>query len=343
MNKNSNYTLGNTWDAVTVAINSEGLAVFRTHPGEVIKYSSGLWSNQIELGRPWHETKEFYDSLPGWDSIPEWVEFIAVDFNSDSSRVYFCNTNDRQVIGQDFINSQRVTLSYPRYQHERIATSGSLDDLEIKLSREWHEMKKEKASLIDWSKSPQWAIGHATLKDKSYWLAGDGGYVNVSSGDAYTLGPNATFAGVFAQWAKRPVDTLDAPKQVEVLVYTMGMHQRGELPPVGSIVEFIRETPFDIGKLVDHWDSGDQLEVICHSKGCNSLVDDIAVVRSSCGLSISLDSNYYRPIETRTDEQRTIDDLAVFESEHHGHRDYHLLLANAIVNGEIFGLGGRNE
>jgi len=109
-------------------------------------------------------------------------------------------------------------------------------------------------------------------------------------------------------------------------VYTKEMHERGELPPVGSIVKTANVDKVtgrgfnpDTHCVIDLWGSDCECEVLCHTDICGTT---LPVVKHKASVS-SIALEYIKPIPTIEDELvKLIDSRGWYGKE----------LANALVD-----------
>jgi len=91
--------------------------------------------------------------------------------------------------------------------------------------------------------------------------------------------------------------------------YTKAMHEAGELPPVGVIVSYAYNKDFLVSDFCKDWVDGDELEVVAHSGGFTSKINDIAVFRHNDGINMSLICKLYKPLPIKTDEEVAYEDF----------------------------------
>ena len=87
-------------------------------------------------------------------------------------------------------------------------------------------------------------------------------------------------------------------------VFTQEMSDNRKLPPIGSDVEYNDDIDFDFKF---DWDNGDIITCVFHST--NDKGEPIGVYRHNDGVTVSLVTNLIRPIDTRTDKEKAIDDI----------------------------------
>ena len=88
-------------------------------------------------------------------------------------------------------------------------------------------------------------------------------------------------------------------------VFTQAMADNGELPPIGSKVQFVGNDDYLVEFNIN---DGDELECICHTKDFEG--DSIGVYRHKDGFSVSILNQLIKPIDTRTDKEKCYDDLS---------------------------------
>ena len=94
-------------------------------------------------------------------------------------------------------------------------------------------------------------------------------------------------------------------------IYTKEMADNGELPLIGSKVQFVGNDDYLVEfSIVD----GDEIECICHTTDFEG--ESIGVYRHKDGYSVSILTQLVKPIDTRTDKEKAIDKY--IESQHHG-------------------------
>jgi len=173
---------------------------------------------------------------------------------------------------------------------------------------------------IDWSQEHnfQWAVSrndevvfsiNKPEIEKGYYLIGPGGFKM----SCWTL-------------TQRPV------LPPEPLIYTQAMYDTGELPPIGSEVQYNTNSQGDITGIVTHYSTQKNLDgnrgfrVTVHFEHNARMLQDI------------------KPVDTRSDTEKAIDDLAewlrIDYEDHDKDSDFKnaTSIINLIIDGDLTGV-----
>ena len=87
-------------------------------------------------------------------------------------------------------------------------------------------------------------------------------------------------------------------------VFTQEMSDNGDLPPIGSKAQFVGNDDYLVEFSIT---DGDEIECICHTTDFEG--ESIGVYRHKDGYSVSILTQLIKPIDTRTDKEKAIDEL----------------------------------
>lgn len=141
---------------------------------------------------------------------------------------------------------------------------------------------------IDWSQAPEWATSVGTLSSNKYWMNDDSYEPFNGNKRIFFTNYDSTDYECFVPIATRP-------KPESIPVYTQSMADAEELPSVGMefiSTEFVEER-HSIVKAI----TNDYIIYVCadpkHTSEC----------------CIEICANHHKPIDTRTDEQKCVDNM----------------------------------
>lgn len=131
-------------------------------------------------------------------------------------------------------------------------------------------------------------------------------------------------------WSKSILDSFYLPKEETKPVYTQSMHSNGELPSIGCEVK-LSVSEFAVTTEDVKSSNNNILLVVAHHGGLAVAVDE----NSELGFSIMANYGWFKPLDTRSPEQKTIDDINKVDQDIHGVHNFAKNFIQAVKNNEI--------
>ena len=193
--------------------------------------------------------------------------YDTLSYNDDCVWELLCSIEEFNTLVQECMTNFGSSVTYGEYKESMFALDAADDK-----------------AVINWSEAPDGCVGYSVSSaSKCYWMFS---CHQVSA-------PNFGFTEFKFHPKPQPI-------------FTKAMQEDGELPPIGSDVEYNDDIDFDFKF---DWDNGDIITCVFHST--NDKGEPIGVYRHNDGVTVSLVTNLIRPIDTRTDKEKDIDEACL--------------------------------